>query len=105
MIPTYTLLIRRDAHTSTPATVPAYEVPILQTIFGEESVLNADGKLIKDGLGEPVGTFAPGEDEYERLSRRYQGNDKGPFIEQVYGLKATGKLDDAIERAKPKAKK
>lgn len=105
--PIYAVMIRRDAYTTTPANVPAYEVPILLAVFGEENVLNAEGKLIGDaGLGQPSGTFAASDDEYDRLARRYQGNDKGSYVEQVYGLKSSDKLKDAIASAtKPKKAK
>lgn len=42
MTPLYEILIRRDAHTITPVTVPDYEVPLIQELFGTENVQNAD---------------------------------------------------------------
>lgn len=99
MTPIYEIYVRRDAYTITPSQVPAYEVPILQTIFGEENVLNANRRLIAEGMGEPVGHAQPGEDEFARLASRYGGNEKGLYVEQVYGIKAAGNLARAVNEA------
>lgn len=48
MTPLYEIRIRRDAHTVTPITVPEYELPLLQEIFGIENVHNADKKRVDE---------------------------------------------------------
>ena len=55
MTPLYEIRIRRDAHTVTPVTVPEYELPLLQEIFGAENVHNADRKRVDEaGCGTPA---------------------------------------------------
>lgn len=99
MTPIYQALIRRDAHTTTPVTIPEYEVPILQEMFGTENVHNAEGKRIDEvGIGTPVSEFRSSDDEYLRLSAKY-GSER---VEEVYGKKATKALADAIKLAKKK---
>lgn len=93
--------IRRDAHTITPATVFPHEVAILQTIFGQESIQNKDGKLLDlKALTEAdiAGEVALSESEFERLTAKYGGNEDGPLVEQVYGKQASGNLEAAVER-------
>lgn len=96
-----TVKVRRDAHTTTPATVRPHEIAILKTIFGEENVHTVDGKVfdVKNFKPEDViGSVPMGEDEFARLAAKYGGDEKGSFVEQVYGTKASGNLDAAIER-------
>lgn len=93
--------IRRDAHTITPVTVFPHEVAILQTIFGQESIQNKDGKLLDlKGLTEAdiAGEVALPENEFERLAAKYGSNEGGLLVEQVYGKLASGNLEAAIER-------
>lgn len=97
MIQLYTINIRRDAHTTTPVDVPEHEVSLLQEMFGAENVHNMDGKLIEDeGLGNSVGEFTQGDDEYGRLCAKYGGE----LVESVYGKRATKGLDNAIASTK-----
>lgn len=87
MTPLYEIRIRRDAHTVTPVTVPEYELPLLQEIFGAENVHNADRKRVDEaGCGTPVGSFRASEDEYERFCAKY-GAER---VEQVYGKSKAG---------------
>ena len=82
MTPLYEIRIRRDAHTVTPVTVPEYELPLLQEIFGAENVHNADRKRVDEaGCGTPVGSFRASEDEYERFCAKYGIE----LVEQVFG--------------------
>lgn len=93
--------IRRDAHTITPVAVFPHEVAILQTIFGQESIQNKDGKLLDlKNLTESdiAGEVAVSENEFERLTAKYGGNEDGSLVEQVYGKQASGNLEAAIER-------
>ncbi|WP_174525321.1 hypothetical protein [Herbaspirillum chlorophenolicum] len=93
--------VRRDPHTTTPVTVRAHEVAILQSLFGQENVHTHDGKVldVKNLRPEDVaGKHPMPEDEYERLSAKYGGDEKGSYVEQVYGKKAGGGLDTAIEK-------
>ena len=82
MVPLYSILIRRDAHTTTPVTIPEYELPILQDIFGAENVHDAEGRRVDEkGPGKAIGQFRPSDDEYERFCAKY-GAER---VEQVFG--------------------
>lgn len=72
MVALYSILVRRDTHTTTQITAPEYELPLLQEIFGVENVHNADGKRVDEhGLAPAVGQFSPSGDEYERFCAKY----------------------------------
>lgn len=108
MVPIYNVLIRRDAHTITPVTVPLYEVPILQTIFGKENVQNMDGKPLNENKlsdADIAGDYQPTDNESARLASKYGGNEKGLYVEAVYGPAASGRLDEVVERAAKPAEK
>ena len=90
----YTILVKKDAYTIAPTTVPEYEIPLLQHIAGEENVTNVDGKLIdKFGEGDPVSTF-DADDEVNRLYAKY-GRE---LIAAVYGPDKSA-LEDKIKKA------
>lgn len=96
MVPLYSILVRRDAHTTTPVTVPEYELPILQAVFGVENVHNAEGKRVDEkGPGKAIGQFRPSDNEYERFCAKY-GTEQ---VEQVFGKSKTG-LDKQVGDAK-----
>ena len=103
MTPLYEILIRRDAHTITPVTVPDYEVPLIQELFGTENVQNAD-KVRADeaGIGSPIGSFKASDDEYVRFCVKYGVE----LVEMVYGKKGSKALEKAMgeTKAKPSAK-
>lgn len=102
MTPIYSLHVRRDAHTTTPVTVPEYEVPVLQELFGIENVHNADGKRVDDnGIGEAAGSFEASDDEFGRLSAKYGSE----MIESVYGKKASKGLETAMAALAAKSAK
>lgn len=108
MLPIYTVLIRRDAHTTTAVTVPEHEIAILQTIHGEEHVHNARHQSLKDTslTDEDVAGEREFEGEFERLAAKYGANDDGLIVEQVFGKKAAKGLETAMAAAaKGKAKK
>lgn len=93
--------IRRDAHTITPVTVFPHEIAILQTIFGQENIQNKDGKLLDlKNLTEAdiAGQVQVSDNEFERLTAKYGANEDGILVEQVYGKKASGNLEAAVER-------
>lgn len=101
MVNLYSIYVRRDAHTTTPVTVPEYELPLLQEIFGIENVHNADGKRIDEqGIGPAVGQYSPSGDEYERFCVKY-GVD---IVEQVFGKKSAQALQKAVSEASSKKK-
>lgn len=87
----YHATIRRDAQTITPVTVPAYELAVLKDVFGDENVVT----------GGVAGQWRESEDEFDRLSRKYGQ----AAVEKVYGTKASGGLENAIERADRKESK
>jgi hypothetical protein len=100
--PIYHIRIRRDAHTTTPVQVPAHEVALLQTIFGEENVHNLRGQpVIEAGMADEdlAGSFEATGEEFERLAAKYGGNEEGLYVEQVYGKKAGKGLENALEKA------
>jgi len=101
MTPVIHVTIRRDAHTITPVAVFLHEVAILQTIFGQESIQNKDGKLLDlKSLTEAdiAGEVALAENEFERLAAKYGANEDGLLVEQVYGKQASGNLEAVIDR-------
>ena len=103
MTPLFEIRIRRDAHTITPVTVPEYEVPVLQELFGVENVQNAEGKRAdENGIGSPVASFKASDDEYERFCVKYGVE----LVELVYGKKGSKALEKAMAdtKAKPTAK-
>lgn len=100
MVPIYTVLVRRDAHTTTPATIPEYELPILQEIFGVENVHNAEGKRVDEqGIGAQAGLYEPSGDEYERFCAKYGVE----LVEGVFGkskVALTKQVADAGKKTK-----
>jgi len=93
--------VRRDPHTTTPVTVRAHEVAILQSLFGEENIHTHDGQVLDVKRLRPedvAGQVPMPEDEYERLAAKYGGDEKGLLVEQVYGKKAGGALDAARQK-------
>lgn len=70
--PVYEVHVRRDAMTTTVATVPKHEIEILQLVFGVENVHNGRyERLDMAGLGAPVGIFLQEGDEMVRLENKY----------------------------------
>ena len=103
MTPLYAIRIRRDAHTITPVTVPEYELPLLQELFGVENVQNADKKRVDEaGIGSPAGSFKASDDEYGRFCAKYGVE----LVEQVYGKRGSHAFEKALADActKPVAK-
>ena len=95
----YEILIRRDAHTITPITIPDYELPIVQELFGIENVQNADRvRADEGGIGSPVGSFKASDDEYERFCVKYGVE----LVETIYGKKGSGALEKAMGETKAK---
>ncbi len=96
MIPLYQILIRRDANTITPVTVPEYEVPLLQELFGTENVHNSERIRVDEvGPGSPIGSIKASDDEYERCSAKYGVE----LVEQVFGKKSSQTLQKAVIEA------
>ncbi|WP_103035299.1 hypothetical protein [Castellaniella caeni] len=92
--------VRRDAHTTTPVTVRPHEIAILQHIFGAENIHTMEGKVLEVKsltAADVAGQTADSEDEFARLGAKYGGDEKGAYVEQVYGPRASGGLDKAIE--------
>ncbi|WP_052236194.1 hypothetical protein [Bordetella avium] len=107
----YVLLarIRRDAHTMTPVTIRPHELAILQTIHGEDNVHTLAGRVmsIKDLSADDVAHIpAPvSDEEFDRLASKYGSDEGGLLVEQVYGKRASGGLESAIERTQAAAAK
>lgn len=91
LVPLLAVTIRRDAHTITQTTVPAYEMTLLRQMFGKENVVE----------GEQVGTKeVEAAGEHERLCAKY-GSDK---IAKVYGDDEGERLAELVEKAAAKTK-
>jgi hypothetical protein len=96
-VPLVEVMVRRDANTITPVTVPPYELTMLRQMFGKENV-NGDktvATLEVDAAGE-----------FERLSAKY-GAQK---VIKVYGDDGGERLTELVEKSavkagKPKAEK
>lgn len=91
LVPLLAVTIRRDAHTITQTTVPAYEMTLLRQMFGKENV--TEGEAVGELEVVPTG-------EHERLCAKY-GPDK---IAKVYGDDEGERLAELVEKAATKAK-
>ena len=91
LVPLLAVTIRRDAHTITQTTVPAYEMTLLRQMFGKENV--TEGEAVGELEVVPTG-------EHERLCAKY-GSDK---IAKVYGDDEGERLAELVEKAATKAK-
>jgi len=78
--------IRRDAHTATPVTVLAHELPILYEIYGKENV------AVDESFDDARELDA--NSEYQRLCNKYGSI----IVEEVYGRESSGRLADAFDR-------
>lgn len=85
-VPLIQCVIRRDANTITPVTVPPYEMTLLRSMFGKENVTGSDivGKKEVEANGE-----------FERMSAKY-GQAK---IIKVYGDDGGERLAELVEKA------
>jgi hypothetical protein len=82
------VLVKRDANTTTPTQVMEHELPLLRSVHGKEQITG----------GNVVGQREVNEaTEYGRLSAKY-GTER---MEKVYGDEESGKLEAAIKEAKP----
>ena len=85
-IPLINATIRRDAHTITTSTVPAYELVILRSMFGKENVQETEG---------PSKTIdVDPNNEFERLCAKY-GAEK---VAKVYGDDNGARLAEMVEK-------
>ena len=85
-VPLIKCVIRRDANTITPVTVPPYEMTLLRSMFGKENVTGNEivGKKELESNGE-----------FERLSAKY-GQAK---VVKVYGDDGGERLAELVEKA------
>lgn len=91
LVPILEVTIRRDAHTITTTTIPAYELTLQRQMFGKENV--TEGAVVGELEVDPAG-------EHERLCAKY-GSDK---IAKVYGDDEGERLAELVEKAAVKAK-
>lgn len=94
--------VRRDERTVVSRTLPPWEIPILEFIFGEGNVERFEDFVTVD-------QEYPNESaEFERLERRYGADPETniPFIASLYGQKSVGRkaLARAIDEAKTEDK-
>lgn len=92
IVPLVEVMLRRDAHTIAPVTVPPYELTMLRQMFGKENV-NGD-KTVGQIEVDPAG-------EFERLSAKY-GQAK---VVKVYGDDGGERLTELVEKAAAKPAK
>lgn len=91
-VPLVQVMVRRDANTITPVTVPPYELTMLRQMFGKE---NVNGDTVAGQIEvEPA-------DEFERLSAKY-GAQK---VVKVYGDDGGERLAELVEKAAAKPTK
>ena len=91
LVPILEVTIRRDAHTITTTTIPAYEMTLQRQMFGKENV--TEGAVVGELEADPAG-------EHERLCAKY-GADK---IAKVYGDDEGERLAELVEKAATNAK-
>ena len=89
-VPLVQVMVRRDANTITPVTVPPYELTMLRQMFGKE---NVNGDTVVGNL-----EVVPA-DEFDRLSAKY-GAQK---VVKVYGDDGGERLAELVEKAVEKA--
>lgn len=98
MIRHITVDIRRNEGATIRNSFPAWEIPILKVVHGEDSVTEVGEKLV---AREPP----EAHDEFTRLNNRYKrsrdegGQQSTPFTHMVYGELGVQKLSQAINDA------
>jgi hypothetical protein len=98
MIRHITVDIRRNEGATIRNSFPAWEVPILKVVHGEDSVTEIGEKLVNRDPPEA-------HDEFTRLNNRYKrsraddGAQGTPYTHQVYGELGVAKLQQAIDAA------
>ncbi len=90
--------IRRNEGATINNSFPAWEIPILKVVHGEDAIEVLGEKLVARDPPEP-------HDEFTRLNTRYKrgrnedGSQGTPFVHMVYGELGVAKLAAAIEAA------
>lgn len=98
MIRHVTVDIRRNEGATIRNSFPAWEIPILKVVHGEDSVTEVGEKLVEREPPEA-------HDEFTRLNNRYKrsrgesGEQSTPFTHMVYGELGVAKLAQAIQAA------
>jgi len=103
------VIVVRHMFEKIPTVVAPWEIPILQEVYGETSVLTTSGMPLWDAEnGETNDTetvmvereIKAGE-EYARLERKYgiHPEEKTPFVRLVFGSARERKLDQVIRKA------
>ncbi len=88
--------IRRNEGATIRNSFPAWELPILKVVHGEDSVTEVGEKLVNRDPPEA-------HDEFTRLNNRYKrskddsGQQGTPYVHMVYGELGVAKLQAAIE--------
>lgn len=90
------VLVNRDERLSIPRQVPAWEVPVLRLVHGEEKIEE------REYIDVPQRDYPDAGDEFNRLVQRY-GEDvatETPFVAMVYGHAPRGvqALAEAIQK-------
>ncbi len=88
--------IRRNEGATIRNSFPAWELPILKVVHGEDSVTEVGEKLVNRDPPEA-------HDEFTRLNNRYKrskaddGAQSTPYVHMVYGELGVAKLQAAID--------
>jgi hypothetical protein len=92
----HNVLVTRDANTIIPKQVSAWELAVLEEMYGEGSIVVSD-EVVRELAVPDV------EPEMARLARIYgtEEDSKTPFVEIVYGRSTNGlrQLKKAIEQS------
>ena len=98
------VVVRRDAQTITPITVPEYEIPVLRNLFGKENIT----------VNDAVCTIEiDAEGEYERLCAKYGfeliakifGEDDGLRLTELVEKSAVAAQEEGVDKPLTKAEK
>jgi hypothetical protein len=90
--------IRRNEGATVRNSFPAWEIPILKVVHGEDAITVMGEKLVNREPPEA-------HDEFTRLNNRYRrgsnedGSQGTPYVHMVYGELGVQKLQQAIEAA------
>lgn len=116
------VLISRDQTTKTPRVVWAHEIPVLEAVFGEGSIVEVDPSSLDEGFTDKLTPemmiYSKQQDkpkrpseasgigfvfigspraEYERMVGCYGMTEKGaPWVEEIYGRFASGTFSRVI---------
>ncbi len=93
-----TVDIRRNEGATIRNSFPAWEIPILIAVHGEDAVTEVGEKLVNRELPDAHDEFVRLTDRYRR-SKNEDGSQGIPYTHMVYGQMGVAKLGEAIKSA------